>query len=493
MRITKSSLKSSSRKSSSLKLTIVLALFAAAVSMAATGASAQTVKVLYTFNTTGGDGYNPEAPVIFGAAGHIYGTTVLGGAYNRGTVFELSPAAGGGWTETIIHSFKPDRVDGLTPISGLAMDGSGNLYGTTSWGGADKYGVVYELSPSAGGSWTEAILHSFGYGGGDGVNPGAAVILDSSGNLYGTTRNGASNDQGAVFELSPESGGHWTEKILHSFKNNGTDGLQPQGSLIFDAAGNLWSTTLYGGTNDNGTVFELTPATGGAWAETIVHSFVAGTGDGTNPFAGLVLDQSGNFYGTTAAGGSNQGNGTVFEVSPQAGGGWKESVLHSFTNSPDGSRPYYPLVLDAGNLYGTTWDGGVSGYLGSAFEMTATAGGGWTDSVIYSFTNHDNNPNTPYSGLTADASGKLYGTTYFGGTYNGGTVYEITPWVNRKRDGVCSSTVVASSLGQGKHQQVPPLRRRFRSGFGRDDRVWLALGTKASPVVVSAKTAGRSG
>jgi uncharacterized repeat protein (TIGR03803 family) len=244
----------------------------------------------------------------------LYGTTVDGGGVTSyGTVFELTPSAGGVWTETVLHTFAYSGTDGYTPLAGLVFDASGNLYGTTVNGGAYKYGTVFELTPTAGGGWTETVLHSFNNKGTDGYWPYASLILDASGNLYGTTLNGGTSNVGTVFELTPTAGGGWTETVLHNFR--GKDGYNPNSSLIFDAAGNLYGTTVKGGHYGYGTVFELTPTAGGIWAETLLHSFNNNGTDGYWPYAGLIFDAVGNLYGTSYLGGAH-GFGTVFEITP---------------------------------------------------------------------------------------------------------------------------------------------------------------------------------
>jgi len=396
-------------------------------------------RVLHNFN--GSDGSASQAGLIFDAAGNLYGTTYTGGTYNDGTVFELSPSAGGGWSETVLHSFDPDGSDGLFPQSGLIFDAAGNLYGTTIGGGTYDYGTVFELSPTPGGGWTERVLYSFGNGT-DGAYPFyAGVIFDAGGNLYGTTSSGGTyNCQGnggcgTVFKLSPTVGGAWTETVLYNF-GNGTDGYSPWAGLILDAAGNLYGTTAFGGTNNDcinfqyhgcGTVFELSPTAGGGWTETVLHNF--GYTDGAIPIAALIFDAAGNLYGTTEGGGSYTNDGTVFELSPVVGGGWTETVLYSFNERDSGG--YGPaagtLVFDAtGSLYGTVYNGGVY-FGGTAFELTPT-GGVWTETVLYSFGYEAGS----WAGLIFDGAGNLYGTTWYGGTNQCGqstcgTVFELTP------------------------------------------------------------------
>lgn len=265
-------------------------------------------QVLFSF----GHGYGacPVAGLIFDAAGNLYGTATGGGNYGLGTVHELTPTAGGGWTEQVLHSF--NGGDGNAPWAGVVFGAAGSLYGTTMYGGAYNSGTAFEVTPTADGRWTEKVLYSFNNNDTDGYQPEAGLIVDTAGNLYGTTDYGGAYGAGTVFELTPTAGGGWTENVLHSF-GNGTDGSQPFASLIFDAAGNLYGTTFLGGTYGVGTVFELTPAADGDWTENVLYSFGSQGSDGTKPNAGVIVDVVGNLYGTTLSGGTN-GDGIVFEV-----------------------------------------------------------------------------------------------------------------------------------------------------------------------------------
>ncbi|MGA3054009.1 MAG: choice-of-anchor tandem repeat GloVer-containing protein [Candidatus Korobacteraceae bacterium] len=440
----------------SIGLRAVLAIFASTLFVASTWAVGQE-KVLHSFNNNGGgEGIRPLAGLVLDAAGNLYGTTYEGGlyvgscgSYGCGTVFELTPTAGGGWTEQVLYYGFNNGGTGAYPGAGLIFDAAGNLYSTTSGGGYYYYpdGTVFELTPTVGGGWTEQVLHNFGNGT-DGNVPYAGLIFDNAGNLYGTTAGGGTHNAGTVFKLTPTEGG-WTEQVLHNF--NDTDGANPEAGLIFDAAGNLYGTTWFGGTYGNGTVFELTPMAGGGWTENVLHNFGNGT-DGAGAFAGLIFDAAGNLYGATYAGGTYSsgycpaGCGTVFELTPTEGGGWTEQVLHNFGNGADGSVPYASLIFDAaGNLYGTTWAGGTysSGYCpagcGTVFELSPRQGGGWTENV-YSFNGMDGAG--PQAGLILDAAGNLYGTTYAGGTYGWGTVFELQTVATY-------NTLTVSTVGNG--------------------------------------------
>jgi uncharacterized repeat protein (TIGR03803 family) len=347
-------------------------------------------KVLYKFN--GGDGSHPLSSLIFDAAGNLYGTTWQGGAYGGGTVFRLAPGADGTCSEDVLYSFcypYPSCPDGAYPYASLTFDTAGNLYSTTWLGGALGGGTVFQLAPGTGGKWTEKVLHSFGKGE-DGANPAASLILDAAGNLYGTTASGGTYTSGCggygcgtVFELMPVANGKWTEKVLHNFNDN--NGTGHTAGLIFDAAGNLYGTTDAGGAFVSGcggygcgTVFELTPAANGKWTEKLLHNFNDNSEDGSNPFAGLIFDGSGNLYGTTYMGGAYGGNGnggSVFQLAPGTNGKWTEKVLRSF-KSRDGEHPEAGLILDpAGNLYSTTFEGGTRCRAhglgcGTVFEIT---------------------------------------------------------------------------------------------------------------------------
>jgi uncharacterized repeat protein (TIGR03803 family) len=286
-----------------------------------------TESVLHTF-AYGADGANPAAGLIFDAAGNLYGTTSVGGDPTAcpslfpaglagcGIAFKLKPNADGTWTESILHTFN-GGAGGTNPSGGLIFDAAGNLYGTTSVGGnvggcgsPEGSGVVFKLAPNPDGTWTESVLHSFG---GDGCFAQGGVIFDSAGNLYGTT---SGNPNGTVFKLAPNPDGTWVESTLYSFFDK-ADGLYPNGGLVFDAVGNLYGTTYFGGRvhlcNDDGcgVVFKLTPTSSGSWSETVLRKFL---GRAANPFAPVIFDNKGNLYGTTSSGTGN--NGVVFKITP---------------------------------------------------------------------------------------------------------------------------------------------------------------------------------
>jgi uncharacterized repeat protein (TIGR03803 family) len=328
-------------------------------------------KVIYNFRG-GTDGAFPAGSLMFDASGNVYGTTAGGGGSDWnctylgcGTVYKLEPEEGR-YKETVIYRFLPTSFtnDGETPMGGVVADAAGNLYGTTSTGGTEdcSCGTLFELSPSESGGWIPKLIHRFGSQNNatDGGYPYSGLVFDREGNLYGTTEEGGSGT-GTVFEFSPNAGGTWTESILHNFGVSPGDGNSPFGGVVFDAMGNLYGTTAWGGKNGFGTVFELSPAGGGLWTENILHSFTQN--DGAVPADGVTFGPNGSLYGVTSQGGpfagTTDGGGTAFELTPTSGGVWTETTLHSFGKGTDGSAPYVPLVIDSsGNLYGATLWGG---------------------------------------------------------------------------------------------------------------------------------------
>jgi uncharacterized repeat protein (TIGR03803 family) len=390
-------------------------------------------KVIHSF--TGGtlDGAQPEAGLVFdkGADGvaSLYGATAFGGTVQCsggcGIVFQLTPLEGGGWTESVIYTFHGGQ-DGFRPFTSLTPDKWGNLYGTTLEGGDFGLGVVFKLTRSSSGAWTQSTLHSFS-GIDDGNEPYGTLIFDSLGNLYGTTYagGGGTDNAGVVFELSPTAGGAWTESILHIF-TNGSDGGFPNSGVTLDAAGNVYGTTTTGGTYGQGVVFELIHRKGPSWPEFVLHDFTPSADDGVMPSSGVVFDAAGNLYGMTRSG-TGRGYGTVFELTPTPNRGWTESVLYSFTGGDDGRWPTGGVIFDqAGNLYGTTVAGGPY-VAGVVFELTPTAGGFWTQSVLHAFGDNGQDGVTPQAGLVIDQAGDLYGTTVFGGSDQVGAVFEVRP------------------------------------------------------------------
>ena len=397
-------------------LLLVLALAAMNLLWAAK-AGAQTGLTLYSF-TGYSDGGNPLSNLVVDAAGNLYGTTFVGGAHGAGEVFELSRNTGV-WTETVLYSFT-GGVDGANPYyAGVIFDSTGNLYGTTVGGGTFGFGTVFELTPN-GTSWSERVLYSFA-GGNDGASPYAGVIFDVAGGLYGTTFAGGSYDEGTVFRLTPSGSGQWSERVILPFNVN--NGAGPVGGLVSDGA-NFYGVTQCGGKYGAGVAYELVPDSSGGWTESLLHSFGKWS-DGSYPYAEtLVLDRLGNLYGTTSGGGALQA-GTVFKLLRNTSGAWGEVVLYSFDGAVAGN-PYSGVILDGrGHLYGTCANGNGVTTVGSVFELSPQPGGKWNEHNLLMFTR--GNGEFPEAGLLRDASGNLYGTTLLGGEWNMGAVYEVTP------------------------------------------------------------------
>jgi uncharacterized repeat protein (TIGR03803 family) len=369
--------------------------------------------VLYRCCSGGTDGASPSASPILDSSGNLYGTTAYGGATHNGAVFKVTSTGG----ETFLYSFCPTggttcTADGVSPTAGLVMDTKGNLYGATQTGGSYGNGTVYEISAAG----QETLLYSFCPGGGgctDGSYPYATLTIDNQGNLFGTSKFGGAYGFGTVFEITASR----QENVLYSFcpAVPCADGELPSTGLVMDAAGNLYGTTPNGGAYQWGTVYEIAAT---SHQQTVLYSFGATVSDGLTPSASLVLDKSGNLYGTTINGGAN-GAGTVFEISKG-----KETLLWNFgSSSTDGSAPQSALVLDStGNMYGTTIFGGTLGQ-GTVFKVTPAG----QESVLYNFTGLGGDGAQPYSGLVMDSSGNLYGTTFKGGSSNGGSIFKLVP------------------------------------------------------------------
>jgi len=390
------------------------------VILTAGGTSAQTYTVLYGFSG-GADGDHPIGGLAQDAAGNLYGTTYRGGdfscgdGYGCGTVFKLIPNPDGTWTESTIHAFASEN-DGAIPYSGVVLDSAGNLYGTTTFGGSYGAGTVFKLAPNPDGSYTESLIYQF-TGGSDGLYPEAALLRDAAGNLYGTASAGGAG-YGVVFSLAPLPGGGWKGRILHRF-TGGRDGNTPRGgSLVFDSAGSLYGTTSAGGNFGLGVVFKGTPLPNGGWKKQILHHFNSGEG---SPLGGLVLDATGSIYGTTKDGGA-QGQGAVFMLQTDK----TYRVLYEFEGgNDDGAFPNTAMVFDTeGNLYGTTYEGGsgIGGAnTGVLYKLTPNDDGSWSESVLYDFTIWGCQPTGP---LIIDGQNDLYGTTSY---CSDGNAYELAP------------------------------------------------------------------
>jgi uncharacterized repeat protein (TIGR03803 family) len=411
-------------------------------------AQAQTFNVIHNF-TGGQDGGNPHAGLTIDRGGNLYGTDVNGGiqncgfGYGCGTVFQLRHA-GSNWVFNLLYSFT-DRMDGGYPDARVVFGPDGSLYGTTPilphFG---EYGAVFNLKPpptickTTRCSWTETTLHTFSSLD-QGGNPAAEVVFDQAGNLYSTTLFGGLGigpfmlGYGVVFELTP-SGGSWTYSVLYKFTTGaGGSGGGPTAGVIFDNAGNLYGPDASGGDHERGMIYELTPS-GPDWTEKTLYTFPGEQGEDA-PAGGLIFDSTGNLYGTTANGGTG-GGGTVFELIP-TNGNWTLNTLYSFSGSA-GCGPEASLVMDgAGNLYGTTYCDGANGF-GSVFKLTPTPTPPWTYTSLHDFRGGSDGA-MPMSNVVIDSSGNLYGTAVGGGSiinnphcavglgYHCGVVWEITP------------------------------------------------------------------
>ncbi len=340
--------------------------------------------------------------------------------------FMLGHVASAQYAETVLYEFGSIANDGNGPISSLIFDASGNLYGNTANGGGGGlgFGTVFELSPSSGGTWTESILYAFA-GGSDGDRPSGAVALDASGNVYGVTELGGANNYGIVYKLTHGSSG-WTETILHSFAG-GSDGAYPLYRVVFDASGNLYGTTQGGGNPECnggcGVIFKLSPTASG-WTESVIYSFT-GLADGSRP-ASLIFDASGNLFGAAIGGGNltscSNGCGTIFRLTPVVGG-WRFGRLYAFQNA-GGANPVSITLDPAGNIYGVTENGGIACSCGVAFKLTKPAVGGlWRESILHAFTGKYDGY-LPL-GIAIDSSGNLFGNTPSGSTHGYGTIFKI--------------------------------------------------------------------
>jgi len=364
-------------------------------------AQAQTLTTLYNF-TGGTDGGSPYAALVQDEAGNLYGTTLVGGASKHGTVFKVSQSG----KETVLHAFT-GGADGSWPFAGLIRDNASNLYGTTQRGGSSRHGTVFKVDTNG----TETVLHSFAGGASDGCFPVGGLLLDKAGNLYGTTYQCGASGYGTVFRIDTSG----AETVLHSFAGGSSDGAYPYyTSLIMDKAGNLYGVTEQGGGgNSNGVVYKLNKS----GTLTVLYGFTGRSSDGCNPLGSPFMDKQGNLYGTThACGASNEG--IVWKVSKKG----TETVLHNFTGkSSDGAYPYAGVMMDAkGNFYGDTEEGGLASD-GTVYEMSKTG----TITLLHTFIGSDGA--NLFGGLLRDSKGNFYGTTYQGGSSRSGTVWKLTP------------------------------------------------------------------
>ncbi len=395
------------------------------------GAGAQTEKTLYSFNgTTGAQPFG----LAEDALGNFYGASTATTTQKYGSIYRLAKGPSGHWNMTVLYVFKGLR-DGKYPNAKLVVDSAGNLYGTTAYEGGIRdcsCGTVFELSPTASGPWKETTLYSF-QGGSDGAEPFAGPAWDSAGNLYGTTYAGGQADLGTVFELSPVSGGGWTENTIHSFQG-GSDGLNPSDPVALDQSGNIYGTTetgggqgSCGGTGDGcGVVFEVMPNSG-SWSESILYTF---NGDLGVPTGGLAFDQYGDIYGVTNRGGylslcGGLGCGTVFQLYTYQGS-WEMAFIYGFQDLTDGAFPYGGLAVSKmGETVYGTATSGGTYSSGTVFKVSNT-NAGWTEETLYDFAGGTDGA-YPYGNLILDTHGNLYGTTTAGGIDNQGTIFKLFP------------------------------------------------------------------
>jgi len=412
-----------------LLVTLLLASGAWAGTKGAVPGSHRNVsfKTLYFF-TGSSDGAHPAGRVTIGRDGNLFGSTASGGTNDTGTVYELYRDASGAWKERVLYSFGPYKgSDCAFPSSKLMWDPKGNLYGFAANGGANGWGCVFMLSPSGGGGWTESVIYSFGSSAGEGGLPYGSPFMDKAGNLYGTTSYGGTNNDGAVWELSPNGSGGWTFRVLELF--DWTNGDESYGGLKMDRFGNLWGNTYYGGAYGDGVVFQLVPDGKGGWSYQIVHSFSGGA-DGSHPAMDhLVFGADGSAFGTTVEGGA-QGCGmvtcgTAYTLVRSGDGTYKLYTIFDFGVEGEGGWPGELRFDKHGHLYGS------SGYPpGVLFELVPKRKGShhWKGIFLHGF---DVNDGEGPSGLNTNDNHHFYGVTGDGGTgcpgYGCGTVFEITP------------------------------------------------------------------
>jgi uncharacterized repeat protein (TIGR03803 family) len=434
----------------------LLGLLSLAFMTAAGSASAQTdakVKNEYTFckQTQCDDGKNPSGTLIHDGLGNLYGTTVNGGVNGGGTVYELILRPTGGFREKVLYNFclQNNCADGAHPLNvRLVLDAAGNLYGTTSSGGSTQHGTIFQLVPNTGHThWTLVTLYNFCQDFSDcsdGSQPEGALTYtgqqagtayDGTSPLFGTTLTGGRHHLGVVYSLEPAHGGGWTEKLPYIFCSNGgsncTDGKTPTGGLIMDSSGNLYGTAAAGGANGGGVVFKLTPTLGIRYALTPLYEFCSADGctDGATPSTGVVMDSAQTLYGTTAAGGivtgpcGATGCGTVFKITHTG----VESQLYAFCTvdaCADGSGPNGLSIDASSNLFGGTADNGNGG--GTLYEISAAG----AFSTLFTFNcgvHKCNNGQGPSGNFLVDGSERLTGAMQNRGKHDGGVIIQFTP------------------------------------------------------------------
>jgi hypothetical protein len=473
----------------------VFAAVAVTLMLAASALAQYSETVLHTF-TGGKDGAIGGLNLVADSSGNLYSTTSDGGNKSAscgvntgvpgcGVVFKLSRDGDGAWKERVLYTFTGGK-DGGVPFGGVILDSAGNLYGATYAGGDTTShncvgnsglppgcGVVFKLTRDGNGVWEETVLYTF-TGDRDGARPNIRLILDSSGNVYGTTTLGGGTycfgqlGCGVVFKLKSAAKAPWKESVLYAFKGT-SDGLLPLAGLTLDSRGNLYGDTYYGGdqsvtcqgTVGCGVVFKLTPTRKGQWTQTVLYAFTGGA-DGATPLFYVTLDSRGNVYGSTIYGGDTTssnclggygyeappGCGVVFKLTPRAHGPWNETVLYAFTGGSDGAFADTSVFFhSSGHLYGMTLGGGNTApcALGSknnagcgvVFKLTPTSKPPWTETVLYAFTGGTDG-GTPQSNVLFDSAGNIFGVSETGGNTSEckgnledeagcGVVFELSP------------------------------------------------------------------
>lgn len=380
----------------------------------ASPAAAQTLTTLYNFPQSFVG--TAEMGLVIDTGGNIYGATPGGGAFGAGNVFRLSSSGGGGYTYTSLFDF--NVTNGSAPLGGVILDAAGNIFGTTSAGGANGRGTAFRLSDDGVGGYAHSILFNFTATSATGRAPGGSLIADAAGNLYGTTTGGGTANGGTVFRLASNGNGTYSHSVLHNLTVP-LAGLDRKSGVVADAAGNLYGTTNAGGTGSGGTVYRLSSdGVGGYTYSTLRHM---DNTTGRIPQASLLADAVGNLYGTATSGGP-AGYGTVYRLSDNGAGGFTTSVLYGFS-AATGGNPVGGLIADAvGNLFGTTTTGGAFGY-GTVFRLSDNGAGSYTSTTLFDF--DSTSGAKPFGDLVADEAGNLYGRTLFGGTHDGGIVFRI--------------------------------------------------------------------
>jgi hypothetical protein len=429
------------------------------LSIASLSYSDETIRILYSFHNTH-NGPPFPAPVGLLAAdrsGNLYGVQQSGGAYDKGTVYELTKDLRGNWVQVILHSFTGD-ADGETPSAGVTLDDEGHIYGTAQDGRVNGKsfcgesvgcGVVFELR-KINGEWQFTVLHTFiGYQ--DGVVPAATLTLHE-GRIYGTTQwgGGIGGDWGegcgTVFELSPSNlaASTWNEQVIYRFLCGGTAPVLPVSNVVFDAHGNLFSVTRFGGTGGGdggcGAAFELSPPQPRIynleWNYQDVYDFVCGGDDAQIPIGNLVIDQAGSLYGVTEVGGTGTSClavsffgrcGTVFRITPAAtDNSWQESVIYNFQGREDGSSPMTGITMAPdGELFGTTTSGPRYAVgCGSVFALVQDTEGPWSIDILHPASSRSATCVAPASAVLPYQA-EILGLTDSGGAFQEGVVYAM--------------------------------------------------------------------